>query len=179
MGLGQASHQFTSRMTIWSAGYRVRSITPLEDKKALDSGAELVGEGFVLGVSLGWLFFEYDRGRKKDTDKELKRRAANKAERDALRAKFKALDIRVKALEDAAAKDGKGRSVLSIGSTSYIPPDESDLVPIQDSDDEDDANVDESSTGSSTDPGSNNEKQAELAPTTRREENSNPWWKVW
>mmetsp|Transcript_8789 Transcript_8789/g.26308 ORF Transcript_8789/g.26308 Transcript_8789/m.26308 type:complete len:112 (+) Transcript_8789:103-438(+) len=31
--VGQTTHALTSRLTIWSAGYKVRSITPLEQEK--------------------------------------------------------------------------------------------------------------------------------------------------
>eukprot|EP00566_Odontella_aurita_P017452 CAMPEP_0113588578 /NCGR_PEP_ID=MMETSP0015_2-20120614/35595_1 /TAXON_ID=2838 /ORGANISM="Odontella" /LENGTH=273 /DNA_ID=CAMNT_0000494471 /DNA_START=66 /DNA_END=888 /DNA_ORIENTATION=- /assembly_acc=CAM_ASM_000160 len=35
--VGQTTHALTSRLTIWSAGYKVRSITPLEQEKACGS----------------------------------------------------------------------------------------------------------------------------------------------
>jgi hypothetical protein len=44
IGIGQFSHQVTSRMTIWSSGYRVRSINPLEEKEAMKAGADFIGE---------------------------------------------------------------------------------------------------------------------------------------
>ena len=45
IGIGQITHRATTRMTIWSAGYKVRNIQPLEMEKALSQGADFVGEG--------------------------------------------------------------------------------------------------------------------------------------
>lgn len=38
-------------MTIWSSGYKVKSIKPIDTEKAMKDGAEFVGEGFVLTIS--------------------------------------------------------------------------------------------------------------------------------
>ncbi|EEC45364.1 predicted protein, partial [Phaeodactylum tricornutum CCAP 1055/1] len=113
INIGQTSHQFSSRMTIWSAGYKVRSITPLEEEKAMKEGAELVGETFILSVSVGWLLWEYNRSKEKENDKESKRRAASKAERDSLQAKLHALDARLKALEVVVKANSE--SLLNLG----------------------------------------------------------------
>ena len=101
IGIGQASHQATSRMTIWSSGYKVRSITPLEDDKAMATGAEFVGEGFILLVSSGVVIYEYNRSNIAAAEKERKKYAKAKAERDALNASLKALDKRLEKLEKA------------------------------------------------------------------------------
>ena len=61
IGIGQTSHLVTSQLTIWSAGYKVRSITPLEEEQALRTGAEFIRESFILLVSGGWLVWEYSR----------------------------------------------------------------------------------------------------------------------
>jgi len=45
VGVGQLTHIVTTRMTIWSAGYKVRSIQALEKEAALSQGADFVGEG--------------------------------------------------------------------------------------------------------------------------------------
>ncbi len=37
-------------MTIWSAGYKVRSIQPLDKDAALSQGAEFVGEGVYVCI---------------------------------------------------------------------------------------------------------------------------------
>ena len=83
-------------MTIWSAGYTVRSIKPLEQEKALAAGADMVGEGFLFLVSAEIVIWEYNRSRDAAKAKEAEKHAQTKAEAAALRAKLKALDLRLK-----------------------------------------------------------------------------------
>lgn len=45
IGVGQMTHVANSRMTIWSAGYKVRNIQALEKEAALSQGADFIGEG--------------------------------------------------------------------------------------------------------------------------------------
>ena len=70
---GQASHAISTRMTIWSSGYKVRSIAKIEDEKALTLGADLISEAFIFGVSGGIVVFEYNRSKEKETNKEAER----------------------------------------------------------------------------------------------------------
>jgi hypothetical protein len=127
IGIGQTSHSITSRMTIWSAGYKVRSITPLEKDKALSMGAELVGESFIVMVSGGWIVWEYNRGKDKDRAKEEAVQAKAKRDQDFLQAKLHTLDVRLKALEVVVKTNS--RSILNIGE-KYVPPPSKDIVPI-------------------------------------------------
>ncbi|GAX12416.1 hypothetical protein FisN_2Hh247 [Fistulifera solaris] len=110
IGIGQASHQVSSRMTIWSAGYKVREIKPLEDENAMKTGAEFIGEFFILLVSGTTVVLEYNRSKAKDLEKEEKRIKASKAERDALQAALHKLDLRVKELERQLAEEKKAQS---------------------------------------------------------------------
>lgn len=130
VGIGQTSHTLTSRMQIWSAGYRVRSIKPLEEEKALKDGAEFVGESFIFIVSGTLVVLEYNRSAESNRQKEEKRRAEAKAERDALQAKLIALDARLKALETTVKHNQ--RSLLGLGGASYVEPDADMLVEIED-----------------------------------------------
>eukprot|EP00957_Ditylum_brightwellii_P181643 13836768-Ditylum_brightwellii.AAC.1 len=57
-------------MTIWSAGYKVRSITPLEPEKALTKGADLLGESIVFLISGVTVVYEYNRSKEKEKAKE-------------------------------------------------------------------------------------------------------------
>jgi hypothetical protein len=127
IGIGQTSHSITSRLTIWSAGYKVRSITPLEKDKALSTGAEFVGESFIVMVSGGWIVWEYNRGKDKDRAKEEAVQAKAKKDRDQLQAKLNTLDARLKALEIVVKTNS--RSILNIGEI-YVPPPSKDIVPI-------------------------------------------------
>ena len=128
VGIGQASHSITSRMTIWSEGFTVRRIAPLEDDKALSRGADFVGESFVLMVSMGTVIWEYNRSNEKAKKKEAEHRAKAKAERDALQANFIALDERLKALEEVV--DYNSRSILNISGKRYVEPKRKQLVDI-------------------------------------------------
>jgi len=129
MSIGQLNHQFTSRMTIWSAGYRVRSITPLEDAKALTNGADFFGESVVFAVSGGVIVWEYARAREINRRKMEAARADGKAERARLVAKLRALDVRLKAVEEVARQNSE--SILR-RSPKYVEPSAHELVPIVD-----------------------------------------------
>lgn len=122
--IGQTSHAITSRMTIWSAGFKVRSITPLEPDKALSLGADLIGESVVLLVSGGVVVVEYNRSKDKEKEKEAeKHREAHEARME-LQAKLNALDARLKALETVVK--AQSHSILNFG-VKYV---EQDTVPI-------------------------------------------------
>lgn len=127
--VGQGTHQVTSRMTIWSSGYRVRSISPLEDKEAMKIGADFIGETVVIGVSAGIVIWEYNRSAKSNQKKADKKRAMAKAERDALQAKLVTLDVRLKALEEVVKSNSQTILGLGIGGKTYHEP--TNTVPIQ------------------------------------------------
>ena len=131
IGIGQTSHSVTSRMTIWSNGYIVRHITPLEEDKALGTGADFVGESFILVVSSGLVIWEYNKSQEKQKQKDEKHRADAKAEREALQENFRALDERLRALEEVVKYNSD--SLLNIGGKKYVPPKKRNLVPIPES----------------------------------------------
>ena len=127
INIGQTSHTITSRLTIWSAGYKVRSITPLEPEKAMKQGAELVGEVFVFTVSGGIVIWEYNRSREKEQAKQRKIREEARQQREALQAKLNSLDKRLTAVEDVM----KANSHFPIHfGKQYVAP--NDTVPIED-----------------------------------------------
>lgn len=146
--IGQLTHQVSSRMTIWASGYTVRNISALEEKKALSTGADFVGESFVLLVSMTTLIWEYNRSKASEKAKEDKLQARASAERQALRARLHALHVRVEALEAAFEEEHcheeQRRSWWQLSSSSpnkprgnrvYHAPHPSEIVPI-DADDE-------------------------------------------
>lgn len=45
-------------------------VQPLSEQKAVDVGAELLGESLLFGVATLMLFFEYRRGQRKEETKE-------------------------------------------------------------------------------------------------------------
>jgi optic atrophy 3 protein len=179
IGIGQSSHSITSRMTIWSAGYKVKHITPLEEEKALSTGAEFVSEAFVLFVSAGAVIFEYNRTNEKTRQKEEGLRRKADQERSSLQAKLRALDVRVKALEEVVEKNNN--TILSLGRQKYVAPQASQLVPITD----DDSNTEPSSPGATvpdmTDIAS--APDSALPPmtdgTTEAKEVAWWWWRPW
>ena len=128
IGVGQTSHSVTSRMTIWSEGYKVKRITPLEEEKALGLGADFFGESFILLVSSGTIIWDYNRSTTKSREKEAKQRADAKAERDALQENFVALDARLRALEEVVEYNSS--SILNIAGKKYVEPKKKRLVPI-------------------------------------------------
>lgn len=102
--IGQGAHHAASRLTIWSAGYRVRRITPLEPEAALKQGAEFVGESVIFCISGSWLLYEYQQAARKAQAAAEAKRCAAKAERDELRTQLRAIDVRLAALETAMQK---------------------------------------------------------------------------
>jgi hypothetical protein len=129
IGIGQGSHQLSSRMTIWSAGYKVRSIKPLEAEAAMKQGAEFVGESFILVVSAGVVLYEFNQSAEKAAAKEAANKAKTKADRDELQAKLHSLDVRLHALEDVVKQNSN--SLLNLVGKRYKEPDQKELVAME------------------------------------------------
>mmetsp|Transcript_2362 Transcript_2362/g.5353 ORF Transcript_2362/g.5353 Transcript_2362/m.5353 type:complete len:284 (+) Transcript_2362:98-949(+) len=127
VGMGQSTHHFTTRMTIWSEGFKVRSIPPLEENEAITRGADLLGEAIVFGVSVSVVVWEYNRSNEKAKAKEEKRLLEIEAENDEMDEMLHALDVRIEALEKAVK--AQNHSLLYSGQRYVDPPKEA-LKPI-------------------------------------------------
>jgi optic atrophy 3 protein len=103
--IGQASHQATSRFTIWSAGYKVKKVTPLEKEEAMKIGSEFVGESFILIVSAWTVLFEYNRSKIKEEKKAAQKREEEAEARRVLQEQLHAINVRLLALESAAVME--------------------------------------------------------------------------
>jgi hypothetical protein len=172
--IGQTNHRVTSRMTIWSSGYRVKTIKPLETEKALKDGAEFVGEGFIFMVSVTILLWEYNRSQESTKQKQEAKRQVIKAEQERLKAKLHALDIRLKAVEDAIKEQTDTLLGLPAKPRYKMPPAQ-ELVPIDDEDSDDDEEK-----------GGKIEERFEAAHDNQERESNNlsseqskSWWKFW
>jgi len=99
IGFGQKAHLLTSRLTIWSAGYKVRSIPPLDSDKALANGSEFLGESFIFLVSGVILVWEYDRGKEKERQKEEKIILDIRNESNALNERLNKFDEKINDIE--------------------------------------------------------------------------------
>jgi hypothetical protein len=168
VGIGQTSHTITSRMQIWSAGYKVRSIKPLEEEQALKNGAEFVGEGFIFMVSGGLLVLEYNRTQESARSKLETQKEKIKAENASLNAKLHALDLRLKAVEDVVKVNSK--SILGLGGTKYVQPSETELVPIVPDDSEDIEKIPSETAATA--------KELPLL-EEKSSPSQKPWWKIW
>jgi septin family protein len=84
ISIGQFTHKMTTRMTIWSAGYKVRSIQPLEKEAALSAGAEFVGEAFIFTVGGAAVVWEYNKSKEKERAKEEENRVREKLQEERL-----------------------------------------------------------------------------------------------
>lgn len=194
IGIGQTSHAITSRMQIWSAGHRVRSIKPLEEEKALKDGAEFVGESFLFLVSGGVVVFEYNRSAESSRKEAERKRQEARAERKALQAKLVALDARLKAVEATVKQNSQ--SILGLGGPKYVEPAKEKLVEIVEYDDDDDSvtnnnnsNKEEgeaATTSTSNQDGSPSENPSTEVPseitspaTSQQENTQKPWWQIW
>jgi len=129
VGMGQSTHRFTTRMTIWSEGFKVRSIPLLEENEAITRGADLLGEAIVFGVSVSVVVWEYNRSNEKAKAKEEKRLLEIEAENDEMDEKLHALDVRIEALEKAVK--AQNHSLLYSGQRYVDPPKEAlKLIPV-------------------------------------------------
>jgi hypothetical protein len=122
MGFGEVTHQLTSRLTIWGAGYKVRSVKPLEPEEALKNGAELLGEGLVFFVGGAVVVWEYNSSKQKEKKKEQKRHDELQRDADELQHKFHILDVRLRAMEKVVKSHRD--SIFHIGGARYEEPEE-------------------------------------------------------
>lgn len=127
VGVGQTTHYLTSRMTIWSAGYKVLSITPLERDVALSNGAEFIAESFVFLVAGGVLVYEYNKSKEKEKKLEQARHQQIVDESEKIQVKLNALNDRLVALEEVV-KFNSDR-ILYLGK-KYVEPVKAKEVPI-------------------------------------------------
>ena len=170
VGIGQRSNTVTTYLTMLASGFRVRKIKPLEREKALKTGAEVVGEGFVLSVSFGVAINEYNRSAKKAELKNEQKRERIRETQRVLQAKLNTLDLRIKAIEDLLKKQQEIEEqktiltqivpVVGTEKPKYVEPPKEKLVKIDDEEDHD---------GSTSSPDSVKLSKSE----TRK------WWKLW
>mmetsp|Transcript_12824 Transcript_12824/g.28293 ORF Transcript_12824/g.28293 Transcript_12824/m.28293 type:complete len:167 (-) Transcript_12824:610-1110(-) len=100
ISIGQMTHNLTSRMTVWSMGYKVKSIGPLVEEEALAKGSDFLGESVIFLVAGGIVVLEYNKSKAESREKEAKKYAATMAADAALNAKLDSLDLRLQALEE-------------------------------------------------------------------------------
>ena len=98
-GIGETAHQLTSRLTIWSAGYRVRDVKALEPEKALHDGSELLGEGFIFLATGTWVVYEYNKSNEKSKEKEAAQKAVLLQERQEILSQIEGLSNRLNHVE--------------------------------------------------------------------------------
>ena len=179
-------------MTVWSSGYRVRNIKPLESEKALKDGAEFVGESFIFSVSVGLLLWEYNRSAEINKQKSEKKRQEIKKEQARLQAKLHALDVRLKAVEDTVKEQTDTMLGITVpivkpigGRKKYQPPPETELVDIDapissldDDDDDDEKKKDATDIEKGT--SQNSTKNQHDQPNSLIDNTANrPWWRFW
>ena len=129
--IGQTSHAMSMRLTIWSSGFKVRSITPLEEDKALSTGADFISEAFIFSVSGGILVYEYNRSKEKEEKKEAARLQKIRDDASILQAKLNSVDKRLVALEEYAKANRSSILGMGLGTNGqYHEPEE--VVPIND-----------------------------------------------
>lgn len=175
--VGQTSHGITTRMTIWSSGYKVRSITKIEDEKALSRGADLLSESFIFSVSVGILMYEYNRSSIKEEKKEAAKLQKIRDDASKLQAKLDSLDKRLVSLEEFAKTNR--RSILGIGvNAEYIEPSKDEVVPINDNDIEE---VNKKAKSSSTSQGEDSDNAANTNNISKKNHQLQikRWWWPW
>mmetsp|Transcript_46546 Transcript_46546/g.113369 ORF Transcript_46546/g.113369 Transcript_46546/m.113369 type:complete len:235 (-) Transcript_46546:1719-2423(-) len=192
--IGQTNHTVTSYMQIWSSGYRVRNIKPLESEKALKDGAEFVGESFIFSVSVGLLLWEYNRSAEISKQKSEKKRQEIKKEQARLQAKLHALDVRLKAVEDTVKEQTDSLLGITVPIVQpigrrkkYQPPPEAELVDIDapisslddDNDDDDEKKKNAIDIEKGLSQGSNNTQHQQPTSLVDNSTHDRPWWRFW
>jgi hypothetical protein len=120
----------TTRLTIWSSGYKVRSISKLEEEEALSRGAELLSEFFIFSVAAGVTTYEYLKSSESSKKKEEAQLQKIRDDATRLQLKLNSLDKRLVALEEYAKANRSSISVL--GGKNYVEP--TAIIPIDDKD---------------------------------------------
>ena len=121
-------------MTIWSSGYKVRSISKLDEETALSRGADLLSEAIVFSVAAGVTTYEYLRSSEKSQKKEEAQLQKIRDDAAKLQAKLNSLDKRLVALEEYAKANRSSISLIR-GGKEYVEPEAG--VPIDDAKGED------------------------------------------
>ena len=171
--VGQTSHGITTRMTIWSSGYKVRSITKIEDEKALSLGADLLSESFIFSVSVGILMYEYNRSSIKEEKKEAAKLQKIRDDASKLQAKLDSLDKRLVSLEEFA-KANRRSIVLGIGvNAEYIEPSKDEVVPINDND------IEGNKKAESLSQGNEDSDDAVKVSKKNHQQQTKRWWWPW
>ena len=114
ISIGQATNSITSRLTIMSAGYRVRNVKPLKDEDALTKGADFIGEFFLFLVGGGLVVYEYDKSNSKDILKEKERKDALDKTRKDLQNEIDELNHRISLLEEEGNDIRKMNEILQL-----------------------------------------------------------------
>jgi hypothetical protein len=72
---GESTHQLTARLTIWSAGFKVKNIKPLDREVAITRGADIFAECIVLGVASAVVFYDYNASKASSKAKDAEKLA--------------------------------------------------------------------------------------------------------
>lgn len=86
--MGQQWHIQTTRVNLMVQGHRVKEIKPLNEQEAIQSGAELLTEGFVLSVAVWALIAETKRSARANEEKAKQKEARRVAKQQALKAQL-------------------------------------------------------------------------------------------
>jgi hypothetical protein len=81
--LGQQWHTQTTRLNLIAQGHKVKGIKPLNDQEAVQGGAELLSESFVLSVGIAALIAETKRSAKAAAEKSAQKEARRVAKQEA------------------------------------------------------------------------------------------------
>jgi hypothetical protein len=172
--VGQTEHSVATRMKIWSSGYKVRSVSKLEEDKALSLGADLLSETFLFTVSGAIVVYEYNRSKEKESKKEEARLQKIRDEATRLQAKLSSLDKRLMALEDYAKANRVSILGIGIGANGdYHEPEE--VVPINDKEGDGDFAIlnNGKNTAIQTNPSQANES---ARVSSKKSQQSRRWW---
>lgn len=82
--MGQQWHLQTTRLNLMVQGHRVKGVKPLNDQEAVQSGAEIMTESFVLGVGVAALVAESKRSARAAAEKAAQKEARRHAKQEAL-----------------------------------------------------------------------------------------------
>lgn len=98
--IGQFNHTISSKISVMSLGHKIKSIKPLADQEAIDSGANFLGEGFIYSVSAAIICYEFIRSNRDKEIAALKKLEKRKLKEEKLKDLVGSLETKIEDLNN-------------------------------------------------------------------------------
>ncbi|MES1912574.1 MAG: hypothetical protein MHM6MM_004828 [Cercozoa sp. M6MM] len=119
--------RWETRLSVRMLGHKVTKIRPMQTDKAVEKGADIIGETFVYSVAMAFLGLDYVRKIYEDAEKAERSKMKDKQFKDDLAARFASLELELRELKDECAElrglvdADRGENPPASGHTSSVP----------------------------------------------------------